>query len=145
MTDENVRELIDDNCIAVDEATTVGETIDRIRDFTSDTETTVYYVYVLGDDDELLGVVSLRELLNEADSSTMSEIVAQDVVSAHESDSPQDVAAKLVQHGFAALPVLDADGTFLGIVRYDSVIEALSEQETKNILKGSDSYMPFGD
>jgi magnesium transporter len=144
MAEREIRSLVDEECIAVTGTTTVGETIETIRERRSE-EVTIYYVYVLDEDGTLVGVVSLRELLNEADGTPLSEVRSTDPVSV-EATEPVTAAAKtFVRYGFAALPVVDSEGAFEGIVRSSEVIDVLDERTAKELIWESKRFVPFGD
>lgn len=145
MTSRNAHELIDDEYIALEETMTVDEAIDQVRSHTPDRETTVYTTYVLGTDDRLAGTVSLRELLNHAGDKQVSEITTTDVVTIHPTDQLRYVGKLFAKHGFAALPVVDDDDKFLGIIRAQRVVDALGEQTSKELLRDTQSYFTMGD
>jgi len=144
MTETEIRSLVDEECVAVNEATTVGETIETIRDRRSE-EATIYYVYVLSEGGILTGVVSLRELLNEADETPVSDAGQSEPVSVTIDESVSDAAETFIRYGFAALPVVDTEGEFEGIVRSSEVIDVLDERTAKELIKDPKRFVPFGD
>ncbi|MEF8778284.1 MAG: CBS domain-containing protein [Natronomonas sp.] len=145
MASEHVDELIQTDHIALEGTTTVQETIEEIRTHTPDRETTVYYVYVVGPDGELTGVVSMRDLLNAADDTPLSEIAESDVVTIQSGISAEDAMTTFAEQRFNALPVVDSDGHLEGIVRAQNLIDSLDADTTKRVLRNSQSYGWFGD
>lgn len=145
MPPKQIDELIETDHIALEGTTTVQETIEEIRTHTPDRETTVYYVYVVGSDGELTGVASMRDLLNAADETPVSEIAASDVVTIRAGVSAEDAMTTFTEHRFNALPVVDSDGRFEGIVRVHDLIDSLDADTTKRVLRSSQSYGWFGD
>ena len=55
---DTVRDVIDEEYVAVRDDMFVGMVIDKFRDFTPDDETTIYYVYIVDEDNRLVGVLS---------------------------------------------------------------------------------------
>lgn len=135
MSDNKVRDILDERVTAFKATTTVDEAVRAIRESATDSERTIYYAFCLGDDDTLDGVVSLRELLNADGDRPVSDVATPTVVAVSESD-PVRYAGKLFsKHRFMALPVVDETDSLVGIVRPESVIEALDEEETKEVLR----------
>lgn len=86
------------------------------------------YIYVTEDED-LVGVVWMRELLNAKNSVSVSEIVATERVTIDLSSTRQTAIQRIIQHRFPVLPVI-YDGKSVGVVRVSDVIDTLDEQTT---------------
>lgn len=96
---------------------------------------TVANLYVIGESQRLVGVVSLRTLLPAHGDATIGSLMIDEVVSVTP-DTPQDEVARLVsKYSFSALPVVDDTGRILGIVTVDDVIDVLVSQETESMLR----------
>lgn len=134
MASQTARDILDEGATTFESTTSVGEAIDRIRT-QSGRETTVYYAYVTDDMGRIDGVTSMRDLLNATDEQPISEVTTESVVIVEASDPIDHVAKVITKHGFTVLPVVDTDGTLLGIVRAEDVIEALDEESSKAVLK----------
>src|SRR6185369_6753127 len=89
---------------------TVDEALAYLRKQGREHIETIYYCYVIGADQRLLGVV------------TLTEHTAQ-----------EDVARLFQRSGLIALPVVDDHGRMRGIITADDVVHAMSEQATKDI------------
>lgn len=137
MSSETATNLIDERVPALDATTAVGAAIDDIRTTSSGSETTIYYTYVLDEDERLDGVVSMRELLNAPDDAALADVMVDSVVSVSSRDSLGDIARTITNHGYPVLPVVDDEDRFVGVVRAEDVIEALDEETTKDVLKYS--------
>ena len=129
--------LVDDRAVSLEGSATVGEAIDAIRTTSNGAETTIYYVYVLDEDDRLEGVVSMRELLNATDDQSLSAVAVDRVVAVRTTDSVVDIATTITRHGYSVLPVVDDAGRFAGVARAEDVIDALDEETSKNVLRSS--------
>lgn len=128
-------DILDENVTRFETTTSVDDVIDEIRSSASDSKHTIYYAYVVDERDELQGVVSLRELLNADDDATVADVATEPVVSVSASTPADRVATVFTQNEFMALPVVDGDGTFSGVVRASDVIEALDETTSKQVLR----------
>jgi magnesium transporter len=114
---------------------TVDEAIAYLRKQARGRLETIYYIYVLDTEQKLLGVVSFRELFGASVNKLVREIMHTDVISVRD-DMDQEVVAKpFLQHGFLAIPVLDADGRMKGIVTIDDIVDVVEEEATEDVQK----------
>ena len=70
----------------------------------SDAET-IYYVYVVGADNKLIGVLTLRDLLINDDDQMITDIMTTPVMSVKVSDDQAEVAQTIRDYNFLAIPV----------------------------------------
>jgi magnesium transporter len=115
------------------------EAIAALRLVSERTET-INYVYVVGENDRLLGVLSLRELVLTRPDTLVEAIMVRDPVRVR-TDADQETVARLLRdRHLLALPVVDDEDRLLGIVTVDDVIEVLEAEVTEDIEKlgGSD-------
>jgi CBS domain-containing protein len=105
---------------------TAQETIDRIRELSPDAET-IYYIYVVDDNNHLTGVISLRDLIVSNPTTPLWNIMVdgEKLVTVHPDDELEQVATVLEHYDLLAVPVLASDGELLGIVTVDDTLEEL--------------------
>lgn len=96
---------------------------------------TIYYAYVLDNDQRLLGVVSFRELFSSSPEKKVSEIMHEDVVKIPVEMDQEQIGRIFAQVDFLALPVIDEQGFMKGIVTFDDVATAVQEEATEDIHK----------
>lgn len=84
---------------------------------------TIYYLYVLDQQQRLQGVVSLKDLLVNAPKATVSEFMATGIKMAHVDSTPYEVLEIVAKYNFIALPVLDKEEKMVGIVAVDDILE----------------------
>jgi CBS domain-containing protein len=101
---------------------TVGEALEQIRK-TADEVETVYYGYIVNDDDRLEGVVSLKELLIASPESHISDVMVENIKTVCVDDELIDMLEILTKYNLIALPVLDEEGRMAGIVTVDDILE----------------------
>ena len=112
----------------------VAEAITRIRRTGVDKET-IYTCYVTAER-RLLGTVSVKDLLlTEDDSTPVSEIMDEHVISVSTLTDQEEVAQTLSRYNFLALPVVDTDGRMVGIITFDDAMDVLVEETTEDIEK----------
>ncbi|MBW3623965.1 MAG: CBS domain-containing protein [Armatimonadetes bacterium] len=87
----------------------------------------LYYVYVTDpeDDSSLLGTVSLRNLILSPPNAALKSIMETRLVTARVDESALEVARRISEYNLLALPILDEEDRFLGIVSVDDAIDLL--------------------
>lgn len=120
--------------IALNGSWTVDRAIQYLRRVRPDADS-AYYLYVVGDQGRLEGVVSLRDLIIAAPGALLGEIMQRDVRRAT-ADMDQEEMARMVQrYDLVALPVVDADERLVGVITVDDVLDIVEEEATEDILK----------
>ncbi|OGC05053.1 hypothetical protein A2276_03805 [candidate division WOR-1 bacterium RIFOXYA12_FULL_43_27] len=120
--DESAGGLMTTEYIALPQNLTVNETIERLRKSAPDAET-IYYVYVLDEEEHLVGILSLRSLIVSSPDRLISEIMIKHFISATPEMNQREVAQIISKYNLLALPVLDPDRKILGIITVDDVID----------------------
>ena len=113
---------------------TVEEAFERIRLTAIDKET-IYTCYVIDPKNKLLGLVTAKDLMLAQKSALIEEIMNENVIYAYTEDDKEDVARKISDYGFLALPVTDRETRLVGIVTIDDAITVLEEENTEDIAK----------
>lgn len=98
---------------------------------------TVYYAYALDAQQNLLGVVSLRELFQAQPEKQVRDVMTRkdDMLTVLDSMDQEAVSHVFQEHGFAAVPVIDAQGHMKGIVTVDDIVDVVQEEATEDIQK----------
>lgn len=94
----------------------------------------IYYIYVLNDKEQLIGVASLRDLLLANPSEKVSEIMKPDVISTLPTATIDEVTNLLSKYDFLSVPVVDQDGMMLGIVTFDDALDSIIPEDLKKRL-----------
>ncbi|MDD4170128.1 MAG: CBS domain-containing protein [Desulfotomaculaceae bacterium] len=94
---------------------TAQEAINRIRETAQEAEI-IYYLYVLDENEKLLGVLSLRELIMTQPVTSISQIMQERVITVLADDVHRDVLDTIVKYDLIAVPVVDQNGCMLGII-----------------------------
>ena len=114
---------------------TVAEAIRYLRRQAREELETIYYAYVLDQDQKLLGVISFRDLFATAGDRVISDVMLTDVVSVADSLDQEEVAKVIAQYDLNALPVVDADNRMQGIVTVDDIVDVVQDAATEDIQK----------
>jgi magnesium transporter len=113
----------------------VGEALRRVRAKARDKES-VFACYVMAPGTEqLLGSVSLRDLVMAEMDQPLAAVMRRKPVTVNALDRQEAVAAKIAKYNLLAVPVLESDGRVVGFVTVDDVIDVLIEEGTEDALK----------
>lgn len=93
---------------------------------------TIYYVYVIDDEEKLIGVLTLRDLLTNDDDTMISDIMNTPVMSVEVSEDQEEVAQTIRDYNFLAIPVTDYDDKLIGIINVDDIIDVIDEESSED-------------
>lgn len=96
---------------------------------------TIYYIYVVDEDKCLAGVISLRDLIVSDDDTFVSDIMNDRVVSVSVSEDQEEVAKKIRDYNFLAVPVVDFQNHLLGIITVDDIVDVMDEEASDDYSK----------
>jgi len=109
----------------------VDEAIARLRRQAPAAET-IYFVYVVNEQHQLLGVVSLRDLILAKRVAVVRDLMQTDPVSVRAEQDREDVAQEVAKYDLLAIPVVDAQNRMVGIVTHDDVADVVREEATED-------------
>lgn len=96
---------------------------------------TIYYLYVIDEEKQLVGVISLRDLIVSDDDLMIGEIMSERVFSVSVSEDQEEVARKMRDYNFLALPVVDFQNHLLGIITVDDIVDVIDEEASDDYSK----------
>lgn len=114
---------------------TVDEAISYLRIQAKTHVESIYYAYVLDQDQKLLGVISFREIFSAAPGTKITDIMHTDVLKLPPDMDQEQIGRIFSQHDLMALPVVDEQGIMKGIVTFDDIAHAIQEEATEDIHK----------
>jgi len=120
--------------VRLDPKLTVGEALKHIRAVAREKES-IFSCYVMDSDGRLLGSVSLRDLVMAEMNQPLTAVMRKKPVTVNALDDQELVANKISKYNLLAVPVLEKDGTVVGFVTVDDVIDVIREEETQDILQ----------
>lgn len=94
-----------------------------------------YAIYVIDDNQRLIGTVTLKNLIKAKPYVQIIELLDEDLVYVTAETDQEEVAQLLSQYNLPGIPVVDKEMKLLGVVSFDDVIDVLEEETTEDILK----------
>lgn len=130
-----VDKIAGEEYVAVDKNLTVGRAVEEFRrQSPEDDEATVYYAYVV-EDEALVGVLSMRDLLQSEDDESVGSIMNDDVISLDADQDPETAARTIQEHDLMALPIVDDEDRIVGIARVDALMDIVDEEASEDIYR----------
>jgi magnesium transporter len=114
---------------------TVDEAIGYLRRQARTNLEIISYLYVIDDQQRLLGVVSFRELFASPPERTVREVMRKDLITVRDDQDQEEVSKVFTANDLIAIPVVDSDGHMKGIVTFDDIVGVVQEEATEDIQK----------
>jgi Mg/Co/Ni transporter MgtE len=122
--DETAGGLMTTEFIALPQQLTVEQVISKLREAAPDTET-IYYLYVINEHEQLVGVLSLRSLIVTPPERPISEIMIRAPLTVSPEMNQREVADFMSKYNLLAVPVVDLEKKILGIITIDDVMDLI--------------------
>jgi len=120
--------------VAIPENSTARSAMTILRNEAPEAET-IYYLFVVNDDHQLTGVVSLRDLIIADEDTLIKTIRNERVVSVSVSEDQEEVARMIKDYDFLAVPVVDFQNHLLGIITVDDILDVIEEEANDDYSK----------
>ncbi|MGK0465513.1 magnesium transporter [Clostridium sp.] len=120
--------------ISVKENMTIGQTLNYLQKEAPEAETS-YYIYVIGDNDLLRGVISLRDIVINKFHVKISDIMNSNAMSVPYDMDQEEVGHIFEKYGFLTMPVVNDAMQILGIITADDIMEILSDEHTEDLYR----------
>ena len=96
---------------------------------------TIQYIYVTDAAGSLIGVSTIRSILQQAPDTPLRSFMTTDVVSVPDSMDQEDVARVVGDYDISAVPVVDASRKLLGVITVDDVIDVIQQEASEDMYK----------
>lgn len=101
--------------------TTVQEAIDSFHNEAKDKDV-IMYLYIVDEQDHLLGVVDIRELLQAPVDKVLEEIMTTHVISLNPKSTLLEASKLFVRYLFRAIPIIKKNNVICGVIPYRDVM-----------------------
>ena len=131
---DSIGRLMTPEYVAVKPYFTVQQALEHIRIFGHDSET-LNVIYIVDSHWKLIDDIRIKEIILASPEQSISELSDNRFTSLNAYDD-QEVAVKVfADHDRVALPVTGTDGTLLGIVTVDDIMDIQEEESTEDFQK----------
>jgi len=96
--------------------------------------TRVHSIYVVNDDEQLIGRLSLKDLLIAPPKGNISKIVRPKVDAVNVHEEAEEVAKIMQKYDLEAIPVVDDNSVLLGRITIDDIVDLMKEEAEEDYL-----------
>lgn len=113
---------------------TVAEAIEKVRS-DAPSKKTIYYVYVVDDDQQLLGFITLKDLIMLEPYIKVENALHKEFAYAYVDDDRENVARQIEKYNLVAIPILNRQNQLVGIVTHDEAIDVIRAEHSEDMQK----------
>jgi magnesium transporter len=95
----------------------------------------IYYMYVVNDDMEMLGIITIKDLIMSDPKDIVRELFNENFVYVDVNEDREVVAKKIEKHDLVAIPVLNSLRQLVGIVSHEEAIDIIRAEHTEDMEK----------
>jgi magnesium transporter len=121
--------------VAINQAHTVTEALEMVRHNILENDIRLPYVYCVvdetQDETQVLGSVSLWEMLVATPAQTLQDLMETDIPTVTPDMDAHDVAEKMAKYNLLAIPVVSTEGILEGVVTVDDALDVLLPPERR--------------
>ncbi|KKQ51427.1 hypothetical protein A2865_04265 [Candidatus Woesebacteria bacterium RIFCSPHIGHO2_01_FULL_39_17] len=117
---------------------TPEQTIDDVRQILFDHAKnfdTINYIYIVSEKGRLHGVVSIKDIFRNPGETRVKNIEMKKLVKAHPQTDQEKVAHMALKAGIKAVPLVDENGYFWGVLPSDQIQQILDSESREDLLR----------
>lgn len=128
--------LMSTEFFALNQNHTVAQAIEEIQN-NSDENLVTFYIYVVDDEEHLVGVLSLKQLILSRPNQVLKSIMETEIISVELNTDQEEVARIVERYDFLSLPVTNESQKLEGVITVDDVIDVIRAE-------GADDFLAMG-
>lgn len=125
--DDQIGSKMTNNYISILNTNSVKEAMKRVIAEAADNDN-VSNIYVVDEDDKLIGVIELRDLIIARANTDIKTILKTNYPDFRATELVSDCLMDLREYALDSYPILDDDGKLVGVITADDVIEAVDDE-----------------
>jgi magnesium transporter len=127
---------------------TIDDALLAVRELADQYDEPIYNVYVVSDNDRLVGILPIRDLIRFAPLSdpskvradeyrpkTVREAMRTNVISVPPDMDQEEVARRMAKYDLNVMPVIDGNDSLLGVITIDDIIDVVTQEQTEDAQK----------
>ncbi|MGM9977340.1 MAG: magnesium transporter [Clostridium sp.] len=135
--DETAGSIMSTDFISFGQNVTVGDAIDILKEMDPDEEC-MHYIYVTDEEDKLKGLVILKDLLLKDSSTTLKDIMEENISTVKHGDTIDKLTELAVKYNLLLTAVIDEEERLVGVVQIHDIIDEVlypSWRKKNNLIK----------
>jgi magnesium transporter len=119
---------------ALYERISVDDAITLLRQLNEELEQ-MFYVYVINRQNQLVGVLSMRDLILARPDMRLRDIMIRNVRSVPSTMDQEQVAELMRKHHYLAMPVVGENNVLIGLITLDDIVQVVTDEATEDVQK----------
>ena len=132
--EESAGGIMQSELVSVLETATVRDAVNAVINVSDEIEN-VYNIFVVNDEDVLIGTIPLQKLIIAKRSSAVAEAIDASIPSVNVDVDQEEVARMFEKYDLVSLPVVDKGGHLLGRITIDDVVDVMEEETSEDIYR----------
>lgn len=132
--EETAGGIMSSDFVAVEDYETIRAAIREVRNNEENFEQ-IYHIYVLTDEEILVGIVSLKSLLTNSLRTKITAVMEEDLIYVTPDVDQEEVANLMKKYDLVAIPVVDKNKVMLGRITIDDIVDVIQEEADEDIQK----------
>lgn len=129
--DDSAGSIMAKELVKVNENWTIPRCVKEMRAQAQEV-TRVHSIYVVDDNEKLIGRLSLKDLLMTSSKANISRVYIPKVDSVNVNENVEEVAKVMQKYDLEAIPVIDDEGVLLGRITIDDIVDVIKEEAEKD-------------
>ncbi len=126
--------IMTSNFVFVYSNATIKDAIEEVRK-NADEFDHIYYIYVLKENDELIGIVTIKSLLVNPLHVNIKSVMQEDLIFVNPDLDQEEVANIMNKYDLISIPVVDEHRRMLGRITFDDIQDVIQEEASEDIQK----------
>lgn len=122
LQEESITNLSTDSILKFSPEETVGHALKEYRKIAKDKDV-IMYLYIVDESDILLGVIGIKEMLQENDETFLKDIMIDNVIALDEDSNLKEASAMFTRYGFRAIPITNESDKIIGAVTFRDMMK----------------------
>jgi magnesium transporter len=131
---DSIGRLMTPDFVKVRKQWSCAQALEHIRRMGINKET-IYYLYVVDDENLLMGVVSLKDIILSPLDNPLWDLAEDEPIYVHTNTDQEEAVRQLSRYDLQALPVVDSYKHLVGIVTFDDLMDVQAEETTEDMQK----------
>lgn len=133
---DSAAELMVGNVPIIEENSKIGEVEELLVKKAKGLES-INYIYIVDGKGKLKGVASVKDVFQSSKNTRISDVMEKKIVSVHPRTDQERVAILALKNSLKAVPVVDKDGIFLGVITSDIILNTLHKEHVEDFLRSA--------
>jgi magnesium transporter len=121
--------------LSIPENLTVAQALIRFKKLDPPTSEVSFYIFVVNEENKLVGYTTLRNLVMTPANTDIKEIRKEYQTRTYIDMDQEEVARIFQKYDYVILPVVDHDDVLVGVITVDDIVDVVVEEATEDIYK----------